>query len=336
MSTQTESMVGSVGAAEMSYREAVNAALTDAMEADPSVLLMGEDVGINGGVWATNDGLIERFGKARVVNTPICENGFVGAALGMSLMGMRPVVEFMFADFLPTASDSIVNQLAKYRYMSGGKCSVPVTLRVVSGGMGRFGTQHSATGESWFIGQTGIRVAAASTPAAMYGLLRTSIAENNPVILHEHRALYSRKGTVHRGEYAELGKAAVVRQGNDVTILGTMLMVERALEAAKTLDGEGIDAEVVDLRWIKPLDMSTIAASVAKTGRLVVAEEQVHAGGWGATVISELVLGGQAFKARPQAASFPAALLMPYAPPLEDQIMPSAADIARCARISMT
>jgi pyruvate/2-oxoglutarate/acetoin dehydrogenase E1 component len=286
-------------------------------------------------VWATNEGLPERFGSYRVINTPICENGFVDVALGMSLMGLRPVVELMFADFLPTACDAIVNQLAKYRYMSGGKCTVPVTLRVVSGGTWRLGTQHSATGESWFIGQTGIRLAAASTPDAAYGLLRAAIRDNNPVIVHEHRALYGQKGIVNRGKVADVGKAAVMRKGRDVTILGTMLMLDRAIKAADTLAGEGVDAEVIDLRWIRPLDLPTIAASVSKTGRLVVAEEQIHAGGWGATVISELVRAGHTFKAPPQAVSFPAHLLMPYAPPLEDQVLPSAAAIAEGARATL-
>ena len=335
MSTRTDPRPAVTGPVELTYREAINAAMMDAMAADSSILLMGEDVGIGGGVFATNEGLPERFGKSRVINTPICENGFVDAALGMSLMGIRPIVEFMFADFLPTAADSVMNQLAKYRYMSGGKCSVPVTLRVISGGMGRFAAQHSATHESLFMGQTGIRVAASSTPDAAYGLLRRAFADNNPVIVHEHRALYTRTGVVHRGEMADLGKAAVLREGRDVTVLATMLMVERALEAAETIAGEGIAAEVIDLRWIRPLDMPTISASVAKTGRLVVAEEQVHAGGWGATVISELVQGGQRFKSPPRAVSFPPHLLMPYSPPLEDEIIPSAAAIAAAARVAV-
>lgn len=336
MSTQTDLAPAAVGEpTELTYREAINAAIADAMAADPSVLLLGEDVATAGGVFKTNEGLPERFGRERVLNTPICENGFLGVALGMSLMGLRPIVEIMFADFLPTAGDAIVNELPKYRYMSGGQCSVPVTIRVVSGGTGRFGTQHSATGESWYMGQPGLRVAAASSPGAAYAILGAAIADNNPVLVHEHKGLYARKGMVTRGEVAEVGRAAVLRQGRDVTIVATLLMVERALKAAETLAAEGIEAEVIDLRWLRPLDLPTVRSSVERTGRLVVAEEQVHAGGWGATIISELVMGGQAFRVAPRAVSMPADLLVPYSPPLEDEIIPSADAIAEAARAAV-
>jgi len=327
---------GATAATEMTYREAVTIAIGDAMDADPRVLLMGEDVGAEGGVFKTNTGLIERFGPARVRNTPICENGFVGVALGMSLVGLRPVVEIMFADFLPMAGDAIVNQLAKYRFMSGGRLAVPVTVRVISGATGRFGTQHSATYESWFGHLPGLRVAAASSPAAAYGLLRAAIEHDNPVIVFEHKALYGRKGPVARGDVAPIGGAAVVRPGRDVTIAATMLMVERAIAAADVLAQEGIDAEVIDLRWIRPLDVPAVAASVAKTGRLVVAEEQVHAGGWGATLISELAQAGTRWEAAPQRVSLPDDYPIPYSPPLEDLVVPAAAGIAAAARAVVT
>jgi pyruvate/2-oxoglutarate/acetoin dehydrogenase E1 component len=336
MSTQTDLAPAAVGGpTEMTYREAINAAMADAMEADPSVLLMGEDVATAGGVFKTSEGLSERFGRERVRNTPICENGFLGVALGMSLMGLRPIVEIMFADFLPTAGDSIVNELPKYRYMSGGQCSVPVTVRVISGGTGRFGTQHSATGESWYMGQPGLRVAAVSSPGAAYAILTAAIRDNNPVLVHEHKGLYARKGMVQRGEVAAVGRAAVLREGRDLTIVATLLMVERALKAAETLAAEGIEAEVIDLRWIRPLDLPAIRSSVQRTGRLVIAEEQIHAGGWGATVISELVMGGQAFTTPPRAVSIAADLLVPYSPPLEDEIIPSAETIAIVARAAV-
>jgi acetoin:2,6-dichlorophenolindophenol oxidoreductase subunit beta len=337
MSTQTE--VAPVGGdsttVEMTYREAITAAMGDAMAADPTTLLMGEDVGADGGVFKTNNGLIERFGAERVRTTPICENGFVGVALGMSLVGLRPIVEIMFADFLPTAGDAIVNQLAKYRFMSGGQCNVPVTLRVIGGGTGRFGTQHSATFESWFMHLPGLRVASGSSPGAAYSLLRAAIADDNPVIFFEHKALYGRKGPVNRGEIAELGKAAIVRPGRDVTIVATMLMVQRALQAADTLAAEGIEAEVIDLRWLRPLDVPTVAASVGRTGRLVVAEEQVHAAGWGATIISELAQGAVAWAAAPRRVSLPDDYPIPYSPPLEDRIVPSVDGIADAARAAV-
>jgi pyruvate dehydrogenase E1 component beta subunit len=318
----------------MTYREAINAALDDAMAADDAVLLMGEDVGADGGVFKTNAGLIERYGPERVRTTPICENAFIGVALGMSLVGLRPVVEIMFADFLPTAGDAIVNQLPKYRYMSGGQTAVPVTVRAIGGATGRFGTQHSATGESWFMHLPGLRIATASSPGSAYSLLRAAIDDPNPTLFYEHKGLYGRKGSVTRGEIAEIGKAAVLRPGTDVTIVATLLMVERALAAAEQLAADGIEAEVIDLRWLRPLDLPAVRASVDKTGRLVVAEEQVHAASWGATVISELTIGGVSWASPPRRLSLPDDLPIPYAPPLEDEVLPSVDGIVAAARAS--
>jgi pyruvate/2-oxoglutarate/acetoin dehydrogenase E1 component len=337
MSTPTDAAVSDAAAVEtlMTYREAITAALDDAMAADDAVLLMGEDVGADGGVFKTNSGLIEKYGPERVRNTPICENGFLGVALGMSLVGMRPIVEIMFADFLPSAGDAIVNQLPKYRFMSGGQTAVPVTVRTIGGATGRFGTQHSATGESWFMHLPGLRVVTAGSPGSAYSLLRAAIEDRNPVLFYEHKALYARKGPVVRGTMAEVGKAALLRTGSDVTIVATLLMVERALQAADELARLGIEAEVVDLRWLRPLDLPTVRASVAKTGRIVVVEEQVHAGGWGATVISELTIGGISWASAPRRVSLPDDLPMPYSPPLEDEIMPSAEDIVAAARASV-
>ena len=209
MSTLTEPAPATAAseAVELTYREAVNAALEDAMAEDPTVVLMGEDVDADGGVFKTNIGLPARF-PGRVLATPICENGFMGVALGMSITGMRPVVEIMFADFLPTAGDAIVNQLPKYRYMSGGQFTVPVTVRIMGGGGGRFGTQHSATAVSWYMAQPGMRVAAASSPQAAYEMLRAAIRNNDPVLFHEHKALYPRRYGAHlvtlAGETSEL------------------------------------------------------------------------------------------------------------------------------------
>jgi pyruvate dehydrogenase E1 component beta subunit len=333
MSTPTEAAPGvGTGIVELTYRDAVTAALRDALASDPKTLLMGEDVGADGGVFKTNSGLIDDFGPARVRNTPICENGFVNVALGMSLVGMRPIVEIMFADFLPTAGDAIVNQLPKYRFMSGGQFAVPVTIRVIGGGAGRFGTQHSATYESWFAHLPGLRVATASSAGAAYAVLRAAIRDDNPVVVIEHKALYGRKGKVDLDAVAEIGKAEVVRSGSDVTIVATLLMLDRSLAAAAKLAEEGIDAEVIDPRWIRPLDVPTIRASVEKTGRLLVAEEQVHAGGWGATVISELAQQGVAFAAPPRRVSLPDDYPIPYSPVLEDQVLPSVDVIVEAAR----
>lgn len=337
MSTLTEAKAVAIPAVdvELTYREAINLALAEEMAADASVVLLGEDVAAAGGVFKTNEMLPERF-PGRIINTPICENGFTGVALGMALMGMRPVVEFMFSDFMPTAGDQIVNQLPKYRFMSGGQCSVPVTIRSISGGTGRFGTQHSATGESWFMGLPGLRVCTASSPGAAYDLLRAAIRENNPVIFHEHKGLYARKGVVRKGgPPAAVGRAAIVRDGRDVTIVATLMMVERALAAAAVLEAENISAEVIDLRWVRPLDMVTVTASVRRTGRVVIVEEQVHAGGWGATVISELAMAGIPLRSAPRAVSLPADICVSYSPPLEDAILPSAERIAEAARAAV-
>ncbi len=337
MSTQTETEATAEAAAttELTYRDAINVALDDAMAADDAVLLMGEDVTSDGGVFKTNTGLVEKYGTERVRNTPICENGFLGVALGMSLVGLRPVVEFMFADFLPSAGDVIVNQLPKYRYMSGGQTAVPVTVRSICGATGRFGTQHSATGESWFMHLPGLRVVTASSPGSAYSLLRAAIDDPNPVLFFEHKGLYARKGPVSRGEIAELGRAAVMRPGSDVTIVATLLMVERSLAAAEQLAGEGIDAEVIDLRWLRPLDLPAVRSSVDKTGRLVVVEEQVHAAGWGATIVSELTIGGVRWASAPRRLSLPDDLPIPYTPTLEDQVLPGVEGIVATARASL-
>ena len=336
MSTLTEAAPATTGTtSELTYREAINAALDDAMAADRAVLLMGEDVSADGGVFKTNIGLVEKYGLERVRSTPICENGFLGVALGMSLVGMRPVVEIMFSDFLPTAGDAIVNQLPKYRYMSGGQTAVPVTVRSIGGATGRFGTQHSATGESWFMHLPGLRVVTASSPGSAYSLLRAAIDDPNPVLFYEHKGLYGRKGPVIRGEIAEIGKAAVLRPGSDVTIVATLMMVERALAAADQLAADRIDAEVIDLRWLRPLDVPMVRASVEKTGRLVVVEEQVHAAGWGATIVSELAIGGIRWASAPRRLSLPDDMPIPYTPPLEDEVLPSVEAIVGSARASV-
>lgn len=310
---------------ELSYREAICAAMQDELRSDPAVVLLGEDISDAGGVFKTSEGLFSEFGPSRVINTPICENGFLGVALGMSVTGLRPVVEIMFSDFLPTAGDAIVEELPKMRFMSGGQCSVPVTVRSIAGAGGRFGTQHSATGESWFIGLPGLLVATAGSPAAAYGVLRAAIREDNPVLFFEHKALYGTKGPVDRDEssIASVGQAEIARAGRDVTVVSTLLMTQRTVGAADRLVCDGISAEVIDLRWLRPLDYGAIVESVERTGRLLVVEEQVHAAGWGATVISRLAMDGIALSAPPRAISLPDDLLIPYSPTLEDEILPS-------------
>lgn len=326
MSTQVDHTESSseFGVEEITYREAIRLALEHELQDDPTVIFLGEDVATAGGVFKTNEGLIDTFGPDRVINTPICENGFLGVALGMAVTGLRPVVEIMFSDFLPTAADAIVNELPKFRFMSGGQCVVPCTVRAIGGGTGRFGTQHSATGESWYIGLPGLKVATAGTPASAYGVLRAAIRDNDPVVFFEHKGLYGRKTNVALGEtgIATVGKAAVLHDGSDITVVATLLMADRAAVAADQLAEEGISVDVIELRWLRPLDLDAITASVERTGRVLVVEEQVHAGGWGATVISELTQRGLAF-GNAWALSMRDDLLVPYSPSLEDAMLPS-------------
>jgi pyruvate dehydrogenase E1 component beta subunit len=257
-------------------------------------------------------------------------------ALGMAATGMRPVVEIMFSDFLPTAGDAIVNELPKFRFMSGGQCTVPVTVRAVGGASGRFGTQHSATGESWYMGLPGLKVATAASPAVAYGILRAAIRDDDPVLFFEHRALHGRKGPVQLGADGVLpvGPAGICRAGTDLTVVTTLLMTDRAVQAADRLAGEGISIEVIELRWLRPLDYDTIIDSVGKTGRLLVVEEQVHAAGWGATVISELSMRGVEM-AKPRALSLADDILIPYSPVLEDEVVPGVEDIIADVRRSL-
>jgi acetoin:2,6-dichlorophenolindophenol oxidoreductase subunit beta len=335
MSTQLEQTAAPAIAepATMTYRDAVIAALEDEMAADERIYLLGEDVANDGGVFKTTLGLPEKF-PGRVLNTPICENTFVGMAIGMAVTGLRPVVEIMFSDFLPTAGDAMIEELPKFRFMTGGQCSVPVTVRSIGGGTGRFGTQHSATGESWFMAFPGLLVATAGDPAGAYAVLRAAIRHQDPVLFFEHKALYPRKGLVTRGDeqVAEIGRAAVARTGTDLTIVATLLMLDRAVAAADALAEEGIGAEVIDLRWLRPLDLPAVRASVERTRRLLVVEEQVHAAGWGATIISQLTMDGFAFDVPPRVVGLPDDVLIPYTPSLEDALIPDTDTIAAAAR----
>ncbi len=322
---------------EMSYRDAIREAMADSLEDDATTVLLGEDVADAGGVFKTSVGLVERFGRDRVFDTPICENGFVGVALGLAVTGYRPIVEIMFSDFLPSAGDAIVNELPKFRFMSGGQCNVPVTVRAIGGATGRFGTQHSATGETWYSGLPGLKVATAGTPQAAYSVLRTAIAQPDPVLFFEHKGLYGVKGPVVRSAPMDVGTAEVLRPGNDVTIVASLLMVQRALRAAAELELAGVDAEVIDLQWVRPMDMTTILDSVRKTRHLITVEEQVQLGSWGSSVIAQAAMEGIALDAPPDAVTLPDDLLIPYSPTLEDAIIPSATQIAErvCAIVGV-
>ena len=309
---------------ELTYRESIRAALEDSLEEDHDVVLLGEDIAAAGGPFKTTDGLLDKFGENRVIDTPIAENGFAGIALGMAMTGLRPVIEIMFSDFLPVAYDSIAMQMSRLRFMSGGQTSAPVTVRSSGGAGGRFGAQPSSTGESGVLQFYGLQIAVPSSQQSAYGLLRTAIRENNPVVVFEHKALHSLKGPVARGDsdLPEIGKAETLRSGSDVTLVGSLLMVQRALEVADDPEIGGIDPEIIDIRWVRPLDLSTIRKSVEKTGRLVIVEEQYHDGGWGASVLSRLILDCTTFSTPPICVSMPE-ILISHSPVIEDATIPS-------------
>jgi pyruvate/2-oxoglutarate/acetoin dehydrogenase E1 component len=273
---------------EATYREALTQAMAAELDADEDVVLIGEDVAAAGGVFKVTEGLLERFGPERIRDTPISEQAIIGTAIGAAATGMRPIAEVMFADFAGVCFDQIANQLPKYRYMTGGQVSVPVTLRLVNGASTGFGAQHSQAVENWFLGFPGLKICTPSTPADAYGLLRSAIQDDNPVLLFEHKALYLRKGQLDTGHAVPIGSADVVRAGDDVTVVATQLMRERVLEAAERLAGEGIGLEVIDPRSLVPFDFATVVGSVEKTSNLVVVEEGPGSGGWGATLIARV------------------------------------------------
>ncbi len=274
--------------AELTYRGAIAAAIAQEMERDETVVLIGEDVGAAGGVFKLTEGLFDRFGPERVVDTPISEQAIVGAAMGAAMTGLRPIAELMFSDFFAVTWDMVVNQIAKTRYMTDGQVAMPLVLRTANGAGLRFGAQHSQSVENWVMAIPGLKVVAPSNPADMKGLLAAAIRDDDPVVVCEHKALFADKGEVPDGEHVTpLGQAAIVRDGADVTIVALAAMVPRARAAAERLDAEhGIDAEVIDLRSLIPLDAQTILRSVAKTSRLFTVEENPRVGGWGAEIVS--------------------------------------------------
>ena len=275
--------------AEMRYLKAINQALSDAMAADPSVILIGEDVSEAGGAFGASRGLRERFGSERVLDTPISEAALAGAAVGAALSGLRPVAEIMFMDFTTLVMDALVNQAAKARFMFGGQRSVPMVLRTPHGGGLGAGPQHSQCLEAWFAHVPGLKVVCPSDPASAYGLLRAAIDDSDPVIFVEHKGLYAMKGEVPDIlPILPLGRAAILREGRDVTIVAYGAAVHTAMTAAATLAGGGIEAEILDLRSIQPWDEQAVLASLTKTHRLVVVHEAVEAFGVGAEIAARM------------------------------------------------
>jgi pyruvate/2-oxoglutarate/acetoin dehydrogenase E1 component len=316
---------------ELEFRVAIREAIAEELERDPAVVFFGEDVAAAGGVFNVTPGLQERFGTDRVFDTPISELALAGAAFGAAVTGLRPVVEIMFGDFMGLAMDSLVNQAAKFWFVSNEQGRVPLVVRSAVGGGGRFGAMHSQIHGTWFHGVPGLKIACPSSPAEAKGLLKAAIRDDNPVIFLEHKRLYSVKGPAPESETIPLGTANVVRTGADVTVVALGKGVPDALAAADALIAEGIDAEVIDLRCLRPLDTDTILASVARTNRLVAVEEGPRTGGWGAGVLGAVAEHGlhdldDAWIVA--TADTP----VPYSPTLEDAHIPDAEAIASAVR----
>lgn len=276
---------------EITFLEAVREAMTQEMERDSRVFIIGEDIGEYGGAFQVTYGMLEKFGPERILDTPITELGLTGAATGAALIGMRPIAEIMFMDFTTLASEQLVNQAAKLRFMFGGQSTVPMVLRTPAGSGTGAAEHHSQSFENWFVHVPGLKVVMPSTPYDVKGLLVSSIRDDNPVVFIEHKLLYKTKGDVPEELYEiPLGKADIKRKGKDLTIIATAIMVKKSLEAAEQLAEEGIDVEVVDPRTLRPLDTETIVSSVKKTGKVLIVHEAVKTGGFGgelAGVIAE-------------------------------------------------
>jgi pyruvate dehydrogenase E1 component beta subunit len=315
------------------YIDAIRAGLELAMAADDRVAILGEDVTIGGPFTATK-GLLERFGAKRVRDTPISEPTIVGMATGAALMGRRPVVEMMFIDFISLAMDQLINHSAKLRYMSGGQLSVPLVIRAQGGAEGSYGAHHSQSLEAWFTHVPGLKVVAPSTPADARDLLRAAIADDDPVLYLEHRALYFKADETPEpdADPPGYGTAAVRRSGRNVTIVSWSRTVRTALEAAEALAADGIDAEVIDLRTLRPLDLATVLGSVRKTGRCVIAHEAVTEGGFGAEIASQIMAHGFDDLDAPVERVGAPFVPPPFSPTLEDAFLVGADDIAAAVR----
>ena len=314
------------------FRQAIVAAFTDEMRADPSVMIFGEDVAEAEGPFKTSEGLLKEFGPLRVRDTPISEMGFTGAAVGAAMLGMKPIVEIMFVEFLGVALDQLVTEAAKMRYLSNGALSVPMVVRASCGSGLGFGSQHSQTLENWFAATPGLKVICLSDAQSAYSLMRAAIQDPDPVMVLEPRILYAERGEVDVAVKMEIGKARVLREGSDFTVVALGQMVNVAREAIAL---SGVDAELIDLATVVPWDRQTLLTSVKKTGRLVVVEEAPESGGWGseivATVTSQLF---SQLKAAPFRITTPDTPV-PYSGILEARYVPTAFDVARQLKESL-
>ena len=317
----------------ITYRDAVAMGIAQEMRRDPTVVCLGEDIGAAEGVFKTTTGLFAEFGPERVWDTPISEQAIVGTAMGAAMTGLRPVAEIMFSDFLACCWDYVANEIPKMRYMTGGQVTVPLVIRTANGGGLGFGAQHSQAVENWALAVPGLKVAAPSTPADMVGLMASAIRSDDPVVMFEHKKLLASKGEPPPdGHTVPLGTAEVRRRGDDVTVVALAATVPTALEAAERLAGEGVSAEVVDLRCLVPLDARAVLDSVARTSRLVIVEENPYQGGWGGTLASIVAEEGFYDLDAPIARVAGECVPLPFAANLEDVVVPSADRLADAVR----
>ena len=319
--------------AEMTYREAIRETLREALKADDRVFLMGEDIGAYGGSYAVTKGLLQEFGEKRIKDTPIAESVVVGAGVGAAMAGLRPVVELMSINFSLLAADQIINNAAKLLYMSGGQITVPIVIRTVSGGGSQLGASHSQSLEGWYAQVPGLKVVAPSNAYDARGLLRQAFKDQNPVIFVEHSLLYGLKSQIPDQPYeVPIGTAEVKRQGKDITLVAYSRMVHIALRAADELAKEGVEAEVVDLRSLRPFDTDTVVESVSKTNHAVVVEEGWKTGGFGAEIVATIMEEAFDYLDAPVLRVSGKEVPMPYNKELEQAAIPSVAEVVAAAK----
>src|ERR1700683_1721881 len=322
-----------LGVAEViTYREAVAEGIARELRRDPAVVCLGEDIGAAGGVFKTTAGLFTEFGPSRIWDTPTSEELILGVAMGAAMTGLRPVAEIMFSDFFAVCFDYLANEMPKMRYMTGGQVTVPCVVRTANGGGLGFGAQHSQAVENWTLAIPGLKIVAPSNPADVIGLMASAIRSDDPVVFFEHKGLFASKGeTAPEGHVVPLGQAAIARPGTDPTIVGLAATVPMAVAAAGVLAADGISAEVVDLRCLVPLDMATVLASVAKTSRLLIVEENPYQGEWGGTIASIVADEGFELLDAPIRRLAAACVPLPFADALEQEVIPTVAKVTTAA-----
>ncbi|MGN6793402.1 MAG: alpha-ketoacid dehydrogenase subunit beta, partial [Streptosporangiaceae bacterium] len=320
----------------VTYREAVAEGLARELRRDPAVVCLGEDIGAAGGVFKTTQGLFEEFGPGRIWDTPISEQAILGLAMGAAMTGMRPVAEIMFSDFFAVCWDYLANEMPKMRYMTGGQVTIPLVVRTANGGGLGFGAQHSQAVENWTLTIPGLKIVAPSNPADVVGLMASAVRSEDPVVFFEHKGLFASKGQpAPEGHVVPLGQAAIARPGTEITVVALAATVPMALAAAERLAADGVSAEVIDLRCLVPLDMATVLASVGKTSRLLIVEENPYQGGWGGTVASIVADEGFELLDAPVKRIAAACVPLPFADALEQQVIPTVDSVTAAIRTLM-